>query len=48
VGAVAGSTFESYLDALTHGRIRLDNELVNFLNTAVGGLVGAGLYAVLS
>jgi uncharacterized protein (TIGR00297 family) len=47
-GGVAGATFESYLDALAGGRLRLDNELVNFLNTLVGGLVGAGLYAVLA
>jgi uncharacterized protein (TIGR00297 family) len=48
IGAVAGATFESYLDALSRGRLRLDNELVNFLNTLVGALVGAALYAVLS
>lgn len=47
-GAVGGATFESYLDALSRGRLRLDNELVNFLNTLVGALIGAGLYAVLS
>jgi uncharacterized protein (TIGR00297 family) len=48
VGAVAGTTFESYLDAWGRGRLRLDNELVNFLNTLVGGMAGAGLYALLA
>ena len=48
VGAVAGATFESYVDALAGERLRLDNELLNFLNTAVGGLVAAALFAAAS
>jgi uncharacterized protein (TIGR00297 family) len=46
VGAFIGSTFESILGAAGSAGRRLNNELLNFLNTVVGGLA-AGVMALL-
>jgi uncharacterized protein (TIGR00297 family) len=42
IGAFIGTTFESILGAVGEARRRFDNELMNFLNTVVGG-AAAGL-----
>jgi uncharacterized protein (TIGR00297 family) len=47
LAAFAGTTFESYLGAMARGGPPADNEVVNFLNTLAGGLVGLGLLALL-
>lgn len=48
-GAFAGTTFESLAGALleSSGR-RVDNHALNFANTLVGALAGAGAFAVLT
>ncbi len=48
VGAFAGTTFESYLGAISRGsgtesKSLVDNEAMNFINTLVGALVAMGL-----
>lgn len=43
-GAFVGTTVESLVGARWGKDGRLGNEAMNFLNTVVGGLVGAGLY----
>ena len=53
VGAFAGTTFESYLGAISRGsgaesQSPMDNEAMNFINTLVGALVAMGLCAVMS
>lgn len=45
LGAVAGATFESWLDAVGADRLRLNNEVVNLANTVVGALVALAIYA---
>jgi uncharacterized protein (TIGR00297 family) len=42
-GAFIGTTFESVVGATLEKRRLLDNEALNFLNTLVGALAGAGL-----
>jgi uncharacterized protein (TIGR00297 family) len=44
--AFVGTTFESVVGAALEKRQLLDNEALNFLNTLVGALVGAGLAAL--
>jgi len=46
--AFVGATFESYLGATVERSLRLDNELVNFVNTVVGGLVAGLLYTTVA
>lgn len=44
-GAFLGSLFESVVGAWSAGRgLEIDNDLINFANTLVGGLAAAGLY----
>jgi len=43
VAAFVGATLESYLGATVEGVKQIDNELVNFTNTIVGGLVAVAL-----
>ncbi len=47
-GAFVGTTAESYLGATLEGLKRIDNEVVNFANTVIGGLATAGLFALLT
>jgi uncharacterized protein (TIGR00297 family) len=52
-GAFAGTTFESYLGAISRGsgaasESFVDNEAMNFINTLVGALVAMGLFALVS
>ena len=42
-GAFIGTTFESILGAASSRGKRLDNELLNFLNTVVGGVVAGAM-----
>lgn len=44
--AFVGTTFESVVGAMLERRRLLDNEALNFLNTLVGALTGAGLAAL--
>lgn len=47
IGAFIGTTFESILGALTHAKRQMNNELLNFLNTVVGGAAaGILVYAL--
>lgn len=46
VAAFVGTTLESVFGATLEKRGLLDNEAVNFLNTLVGALAAAGLYAL--
>jgi uncharacterized protein (TIGR00297 family) len=46
IGAFIGTTVESFLGAQSHKIKRLDNELMNFINTVVGGVSAAGLFWV--
>ena len=43
VAAFVGTTFESFLGATFERMKRIDNEIVNFTNTVVGGLVALAL-----
>jgi uncharacterized protein (TIGR00297 family) len=45
-GAFIGATFESLLGAAFHGARRVDNELINLANTAVGALTAGAIYAL--
>lgn len=47
LGAFIGTTAESYIGATIEGVKNIDNEVVNFANTVIGGAATAGLYAVL-
>jgi uncharacterized protein (TIGR00297 family) len=47
IGALAGATIESGLDALAGPRLRPGNDLANFVNTVAGALVALGLFVLL-
>lgn len=47
LGAFIGTTAESYLGATLEGLKHIDNEVVNFANTVIGGAATAALYGVL-
>jgi uncharacterized protein (TIGR00297 family) len=47
LGAFVGTTAESYIGATIEGVKNIDNEVVNFANTVIGGAATAGLFAVL-
>ncbi len=46
LGAFIGTTAESYIGATLEGIKHIDNEVVNFANTVIGGVASAALYAV--
>jgi len=46
IGAFIGTTFESILGAVGSAKKRMNNELLNFLNTVVGGLAAGVLTLV--
>ncbi len=48
LGAFVGTTAESYLGATLEGLKRIDNEVVNFANTVIGGAASAALFALLT
>ncbi len=48
LGAFIGTTAESYIGATLEGLKHIDNEVVNFANTVIGGAAAAALYAVLT
>ena len=48
VAAFFGATLESYLGATVEAIERVDNELVNFINTVVVALVAGALFTLLA
>lgn len=45
-GAFIGTTAESYVGATIEGVRHIDNEVVNFFNTVIGGIASAALFAL--